>query len=141
MESLALYNMPINFKALRQNHAIKSFTVQDSIKAYIHTLLSCRIGDFAFDPQFGCTFWSNDFDVSLVDADWINAFEKYLVDLIKRYELRLHPDLEVKVTIDYGHNGEFLVLLKLKRLIINETNENMEDIDYKVKMNPFEILS
>ena len=56
------YKIPLQTKALVENKDTSVCSLEQSIKNFIHLIITTHYGECRFDESFGCYIWSIDFD-------------------------------------------------------------------------------
>jgi phage baseplate assembly protein W len=83
--------IPLTFT--KKNHeddfAFEMVPVEIAIKQFIDILVSTRQGECLFNPDFGYSLWSNEFEPILNVMEWQPIFMEQIKDLIEKYEPRI----------------------------------------------------
>ena len=143
------YSLPVSFQQLTARSKLARCPLEDSVRQHIYLILMTKLGEYAYDPQFGCEIWEQDFEVVSKADTWKMQMEKRITATIRKKEKeRLAPDdLRVKVSIeepvweDAGHK-ERRVRKKLTIRVsarLKATNEPLPDLEYTLFFSPFSL--
>ncbi|MEO1417160.1 MAG: GPW/gp25 family protein [Bacteroidota bacterium] len=84
------YSIPFSFQDLltRKNDQLKVPT-ETSIRQHISLIITTQLGDFRFDPTYGCKIWEVDFVVPSNLNAWKDEIKVSLEQAIRAHEHRI----------------------------------------------------
>ncbi len=97
------YTLPLRFDKLLQKKMHTRCQLTDSLSQHLYVILTTRLEESRFDPDFGCTLW--DFDFQMVPDPkenkyrWKKSIETSFEETIKKKETRLSR-IKVKIEIE-----------------------------------------
>lgn len=91
------YKLPFDFgRVLSGNDAATSVSLGENIAQHIQLLITTKLGENRFDPEYGNEIWDWEFENSLTDSQWEEKFRLAVLKTIKDYEPRImNVDAEI----------------------------------------------
>ncbi|WP_160716573.1 GPW/gp25 family protein [Chitinophaga solisilvae] len=83
------YKLPLDFSQILQKRDLEAISLEDSVGQHIHLLITTVLGENKDDPQYGCKWWDNDFDIKASNNEVKEQIENAVKTAITRYEKRL----------------------------------------------------
>jgi len=107
-------------------------------------MLMTNHGECGYNKYYGSKLWDSDFDLSITTGNWTQEIEATLVQTIRAYEPRIHPDFGLKVLIEKvmgedEKNQKQKFSVAVDKLRLKETNEKIDDIDFSIVFSPISI--
>lgn len=139
-----VYKFPISGAALTQSQKLAKIYDDRSVIDHIYLILTTSFGEYKYQYSYGCTLWQHDFDISKTESDWSNEMTTSLTKNIKDNEPRISPSFRVDVKVirqeaDDIHDLRQLFSVKVSNLILLETNEKLNDVEYDIVFSPISI--
>lgn len=121
------YSLPFNPSSLmKENGAIQTCDVAESIAQNIMLLIITKKGENRYDAQYGNDVWDLEFDNGVSSAVWENIFIKSLKRQIAEYETRLiSPQIKAHI-IFVEHNYETKGYTEIKKKVKIAINAKLE---------------
>ena len=95
------YSIPMSFEQLlKQEQKKLRSPLRDSLKQHISLIITTRLGNCRFEPDFGCRIWDVDFVVPSNLNSLKEEIKVSLEDAIKKHEQRIDKILAFKITVD-----------------------------------------
>ena len=125
------YSIPLSFIGLfEQKDQNLQVPTEESLRQHISLIITTRLGDFRFDPTYGCKIWEVDFVVPSNLNTWKDEIKESLEEAILTHEKRIEQIDRFVVRVERGDpNG------------IRRINQRLEiELSGRVKgtNNPFE---
>ncbi len=122
---------------------LQRISVEESVRRHIYIILMTNFGENRFNREYGCSLWNHDFDVSVNDSSWASAMEETLRRNILNNEPRIQNDFKISVRIEKNNSeGKDLrrqFIIDVSKLVLKETNENIQDVEYLIIFSPISI--
>ncbi len=97
----SFYSLPFSFKALLEQRKEDLYvSLEESVRQHIELIITTRLGEFRFDPSYGCQIWDKDFVViSNQKGLEIDDIKRSLEEAIITHEKRIEAlyNFNVKV--------------------------------------------
>lgn len=121
------YIMPFNPSSLmKENGAIETCDIAESIAQNIMLLIITKKGENRYDDQYGNDVWNLEFDNGVSSAVWENIFIKSLKRQIADYEPRiLSPQIKAHI-IFVEHNYDTRDFTEIKKKVKIAINAKLE---------------
>jgi len=138
------YHIPVDFKSLYTGQKLPKSSVSKSVIRHIYLMLMTNHGECGYNKYYGSKLWDSDFDLSITTGNWTQEIEATLVQTIRAYEPRIHPDFGLKVLIEKvmgedEKNQKQKFSVAVDKLRLKETNEKIDDIDFSIVFSPISI--
>jgi phage baseplate assembly protein W len=84
-------NIPLTLtrRDREDDFALEMVPVETAIKQFLDFLVSTRQGECVYNPDFGYSLWSNEFEPILNVMEWQPIFMEQIKELIEKYEPRI----------------------------------------------------
>lgn len=92
------HQIPCSFKDLLSHRPVGKVSLVDSVQGHIFLLLTTHLGEYRYNPSFGCIVWEHDFELVYTLSSWQNRIEEWIKGAIETYEPRLsEPKVRVQI--------------------------------------------
>jgi len=137
------YQYPISAAALYNGKRLPRYMPEESVRRHIYLILMTNLREYGFDARYGNALWDNDFDVSINEHNWNDTIANVLKEDICNAEPRVDKsfDLSAKV-VKYDaedHNTKQKFIITISKMVLTETNEKINDIEYEIVFSPISI--
>lgn len=84
------YKLPFDFGQVMEGKDVElSANIAENIAQHIQLLITTKLGENRFDPNYGNAIWDLEFENSLTDMQWEEQFRLAVLQAILRYEPRI----------------------------------------------------
>ena len=129
------YQLPLSTERILNKKESEYCTIKQSIRGYIHLIITSHFGECTFDPSFGCSIWNIDFDNLTGTSKLRDTISESLSDSITSQEKRLKK-VSIKVFIKQEEFTGSKSLNRIKKRVdiavtgvIKQTNESFTSKD------------
>ncbi|MEM6628747.1 MAG: GPW/gp25 family protein [Bacteroidota bacterium] len=97
------YSIPLSFISLfEESDQNLQVSTENSLRQHISLIITTRLGDFRFDPSYGCKIWEVDFVVPSNLNTWKDEIKKSLEEAILTHEKRIEQIERFIVRVERG---------------------------------------
>lgn len=124
------YKLPLRFDTVVQKKQHETCSLMDSIAQNLHLIISTYRGEAAYDSEYGCSIWDEEFKTQL-NIRWKEEVRQSVIDAIEKFEKRLKvSDVRVDLQEHETRNDKTLSVRRKVVLSISgtikKTNENFK---------------
>lgn len=109
------YKLPLRFDSIIQKKQHDTCSLTDSIAQNLHLIISTYRGETAYDEEYGCSIWDEEFKTQL-NIRWKEEVRQSVITAIEKYEKRLKVS-DVKVNL-LEHESRDDKTLTIRRKVI-----------------------
>ncbi len=137
------YRYPISTAALSNGEKLPRYSTEESVRKHIYLILMTSLRECGFDARYGNALWDNDFDVGINESNWNDKIVKVLKEDIGSAEPRIDKTFEMQAkVVKYDadeHDSKQKFIITISKMVLTETNEKIDDIDYIIVFSPISI--
>lgn len=126
------YQIPLDLGRVVLGQNLPKVKQAESIQQHMHLIMTTALGELAFDDDYGCSIWEDDFDNLTTKTRMREKLRSSILTSIQKHETRIEKvqvDINVKETeVQLNTKGRFLKK-KLDVFItanIRSTNQKIE---------------
>lgn len=135
--------IPISTKELTCGAKLERISPEESIYRNVYLILETRLGEFRYDNSYGCALWDDDFSIDVTSSGWSTEMMNKLKNNVLQNEPRIDRDFNLDIRViqlqEDEKDSKQQFWIKLSNVIIVDTNERIQDIEYSLVFSPITI--
>lgn len=127
--AVSYYKIPLSAEKIVSNVPVAHCSIEQSIKQFVHLIMTSHFGEFELDSTFGCAIWNIDFDNLTTNNKLRYTIEESISESLLSHEKRI-KDIDVSVNIVQDEYKSSTNLSRVKKrvdikvnCVIQQTNE------------------
>ena len=141
------HQLPCSFRDLLSHKPLRKVPLVESVRRNIFLLLTTHLGEYRYDPTFGCVVWEHDFELVYTLSSWQHRIEDLIKTSIQAHEPRLsEPQVRVQIAEEEWQQQESIpgstISAAKKRINVSvsgklkATNEQVDYPDFILFFSP-----